>query len=115
MKTYIKVMKALSDPNRARVIKLLHHRELCVCEVQELLELSQSTVSRHLKQLEDAGLVSSRKQGSWLHYRLSDGSTPYAGQMLQLMRGWLDNDTELQQMQVRLAATDRNKSCQGNE
>ena len=55
-------MKALSDPNRVRVLKLLEDdRELCVCNIQAFLELAQSTVSRHMKVLEDAGLVERRR------------------------------------------------------
>ncbi len=51
MKDFIRVMKALSDPNRVRIVKLLQLKELCVCEFQELLGLAQSTVSKHLKVL----------------------------------------------------------------
>ena len=49
MKTFIRVMKALSDPNRVRVVKLLQNGELCVCEIKEILGLAQSTVSKHMK------------------------------------------------------------------
>ena len=52
MKEFIKAMKALSDPNRVKIIKLLQRRVLCVCEIQEALGLAQSTASKHLKILE---------------------------------------------------------------
>ena len=61
MKKLIKVMKALSDPNRVKIIKILQHRIMCVCEIQAALKLAQPTVSKHLKILEEAGLVSSEK------------------------------------------------------
>ncbi len=54
MKGFIKVMKALSDPNRVKIVKLLQHREMCVCELQAALGVSQPTVSKHLRLLEDA-------------------------------------------------------------
>ena len=57
-------MKALSDPNRVRVLKLLQTGELCVCEIQKVLGLAQSTVSKHMKLLEDADLVARKRQGS---------------------------------------------------
>ena len=61
MKEFIKVMKALSDPNRVKLLKLIQQREMCVCEIQAALEIAQPTVSKHLKVLEDAGLVEPRK------------------------------------------------------
>ena len=57
MRSFIRVMKALSDPNRVKIIKLLENNELCVCEIHSLLGLAQSTVSKHLKILEEADLV----------------------------------------------------------
>ena len=60
MKHFVKVMKALSDPNRVKIIKMLQQRnDLCVCEMRTVLKLAQPTVSKHLKVLENAGLVSS--------------------------------------------------------
>ena len=53
MKPFIKVMKALSDPNRVKIVKLLQHKMMCVCELQGALGISQPTVSKHLKILEE--------------------------------------------------------------
>ena len=64
MKAFIRVMKALSDPNRVRVVKLLQAEELCVCEIKEVLGLAQSTVSKHMKILEDAGLLGEKTAGN---------------------------------------------------
>ena len=66
MKNFIKVMKALSDPNRVKIVKMLQHKLMCVCEMQEALQLSQPSVSKHLKILEDAGLVDFKKDGLWV-------------------------------------------------
>ena len=63
-----RTFKALSDPTRLRILALLSHRELCVGELEYLLEVSQTNVSRHLDRLRSVGLVSSRKQAQWVHY-----------------------------------------------
>lgn len=112
VKLFIRVMKALSDPNRVRVIKLLGTRELCVCELRQLIGLAQSTVSKHLKILEEAGLVTYRKDGSWIIYRLSQGEeSDYAKMMLKNIEGWLTDDQQLQEMLARLPRIDREKNC----
>jgi len=49
MKDFIKVMKALSDPNRVKIVKILQHKMMCVCEIQEALQVAQSSVSKHLR------------------------------------------------------------------
>jgi len=103
MKQFIRVMKALSDPNRVRVLKLLEEDELCVCEIQSLLGLAQSTVSKHMKLLEDAGMVERKRQGTWIIYSLADGSeSVYSETMLLEMRHWLENDEELNRMRKGL-------------
>ncbi|MFZ0134790.1 MAG: metalloregulator ArsR/SmtB family transcription factor, partial [Desulfobacterales bacterium] len=78
MRDFIKVMKALSDPNRVKMIKMLQRRVMCVCELQAALGLAQSTASKHLKVLEEAGLITFSKEGLWVNYRLADGArNPY--------------------------------------
>ena len=74
MKEFIKVMKAMSDPNRVKLLKLLQKREMCVCEIQASLGIAQPTVSKHLKSLENAGLVKRKKDGLWVNYSLTDGA-----------------------------------------
>ena len=98
-------MKALSDPNRVRVVKLLQVKELCVCEIKEVLGLAQSTVSKHMKILEDAGLVDKERQGTWMIYSLADGSeSAYAETMLTKLPDWLEDDKELDKMRKALPA-----------
>lgn len=72
MDDFIRQAKAIADPTRARVLKLLEERELCVCDIMEILGLGQSTASKHLGILKTAGLVESHKNGTWSYYRLSD-------------------------------------------
>lgn len=96
MREFIKVMKSLSDPNRVKMVKLFQRRVLCVCEIQKALGLSQSSASKHLKILEDAGLITSSKDGLWVNYRLADGSqSPYAANLLGNLRHWLEEDAEV--------------------
>lgn len=73
MKSAIRITKALADPQRVRTLMLLQTGELCVCQIVEVLELAPSTVSKHLSILHSAGLVESRKEGRWIHYRLPGG------------------------------------------
>jgi len=62
---------ALSDPLRINVLELLRQRELCVCDLCDALEVSQSKLSFHLKTLKEAGLVNSRQEGRWIYYSLN--------------------------------------------
>jgi ArsR family transcriptional regulator, arsenate/arsenite/antimonite-responsive transcriptional repressor len=97
MKEFIKVMRALSDPNRVRLLKLLQRREMCVCEIQASLGIAQPTVSKHLKSLESAGLVGRKKDGLWVNYFLSDGSrSPYAASLMGNLKHWLEDDPGIQ-------------------
>lgn len=69
-----KIFKALSDPNRLKIMKLLKEGELCACELTIALSNSQSTVSHHLSVLKSAGLIKERKEGKWSYFRLSEGA-----------------------------------------
>jgi ArsR family transcriptional regulator len=112
MKSFIRVMKALSEPNRVRMVKLLGRRELCVCELQHLFGLAQSTVSKHLKILEEAGLVTFRKDGLWIIYRLGTGEESEAARVLLAhLSGWLEDDPQLAAMVAGLPRLDRGRIC----
>jgi DNA-binding transcriptional ArsR family regulator len=78
MRPFIKITKALADENRIRALLALHHGELCVCQVTELLGLAPSTMSKHLSILYQAGLVVSRKNGRWIYYSLPRKEAPVA-------------------------------------
>jgi ArsR family transcriptional regulator len=72
MRDFIRITKALADPSRVRVLLALKRRELCVCQISELLQLAPSTISKHLSILNHAGLIESRKEERWVFYRLPD-------------------------------------------
>ena len=111
MKEFIKVMKALSDPGRVKIVKMLQHRTMCVCELQAALELSQPAVSKHLKILEDAGLVNFRKDGLWVNYFLSQDSNQYADTLLKNMEQWLNEDAEIEKLVKRIPLIRREEIC----
>jgi ArsR family transcriptional regulator len=112
MKDFIKVMKALSDPNRVKILKMLQHKAMCVCEIQAALGIAQPTVSKHLKFLEDAGLVGYRKDGQWVNYHLADGSkSPYAASLLGNLKHWLKEDKAVQLIIKKLPTIRREDVC----
>ena len=78
MREFMAITKALSDPDRVRILLSLRRGELCVCQITELFGLATSTVSKHLSILNHAGLILSRKTERWVYYRLPDKSAPVA-------------------------------------
>ena len=112
MKSFIKVMKALSDPNRVKILKMLQKKMLCVCELQCALGISQPNVSKHLKILEDADLVESQKDGLWVNYSISNGvDSPYAASLLGNLKHWLDHDQEVSDLLKKIPILDREEIC----
>mgnify|MGYP000943733300 CR=1 FL=1 len=76
VRTVTRIAKALGDPQRLRALMALRGGEMCVCALIAFLKLAPSTVSKHMRVLEDAGLVVPRKVGRWVHYRLAGRSAP---------------------------------------
>ena len=108
MKEFIRVMKALSDPTRVKILKVLERRSMCVCELQAALGTAQSTTSKHLKILEDAGLATSHKDGLWVNYTLADGrQSPYAASILGNLRHWLNEEAEISDLMGSIHGIDR--------
>ena len=91
MDRVLNTTKALADGNRLRVVMALtDQEELCVCQITEMLGLATATVSRHMSVLQKAGLVKSRKDSRWVHYRLSEAFPPLI--LPWLKDGLLDSD-----------------------
>ncbi len=78
-----KVFKAFCDENRLRILEILQSGEKCACVLLEDLQISQSTLSHHMKILVDGGIVNSRKEGKWTHYSISRESCQEAVNLLQ--------------------------------
>ena len=112
MDEFIRVMKALSDPNRVKLLKMLQERVMCVCELRSALRLAQPTVSKHLKILEEAGLVRREKDGLWVNYTSSGGGrSPYAASLLGHLRHWLSEDAEVRLLLENLDSIRREDIC----
>jgi len=108
MKEFMRVMKALSDPTRVKIMKILEKRSMCVCELQTALGIAQSTTSKHLKILEDAGLVKFHKDGLWVNYTLSDGrQSPYAASLLGNLKHWLNDEEDISAIMTDIDQIDR--------
>ena len=112
MKSFLKVMKALSDPSRIKIMKMLQQKMMCVCEMQAALQIAQSTTSKHLQILEDAGLITFKKDGLWVNYMIADGKeSPYAASMIGNLRHWLDDEPEIALLVKQLPGIDRSNIC----
>ena len=81
------IFKALGDENRVRILKLLLTGEKCACVLLSSLQISQPTLSHHMKILADTGLVLGRKEGKWTHYSISAEGVDYARRCLLLLTG----------------------------
>ena len=92
MKEIAHILKALSDETRLRIVKLLQARELCVCELIQVLDMSQPRISRHLSILKNAGLVNDRREGKWVHYSLTNGNGNNLNQIILKTMAVIGND-----------------------
>ncbi len=70
------VFKVLGDPNRLRILSLISHQELCVCEITSILNISQSNASQHLARLRSVDLVKERRHAQWVYYSLNSEAFP---------------------------------------
>lgn len=112
MRNLAKTFQALSDTNRIRILKMLEIRPLCVCEISEILNLANSTVSKHLSLLRDSGFIIDEKEGRWVNYRLiQDVDNEYVTNLLPLLSSWLPDDNTVKQDRHRVTEVDRNIIC----
>lgn len=104
MRDMVKLFKALSDETRIRILKVLLERECCVCEVMQALDISQSRTSRNLSILQNAGFVSSRRDGLWIVYSVNkQDMNGYALPLAELLQGALVNEEVILQDRQRLS------------
>jgi len=106
-----RVMKALSDETRLRMVALLAHGELCVCHLEEALGLQQSTASRQLAVLRSAGVVETRRDGSWIYYRLAPQADALTRAVLRALTADFKKRQALGQDAERLQRTRGPGSC----
>ena len=112
MRDLAKVFKALSDTNRIRILKMLEIRPLCVCEIREVLNLANSTVSKHLSILRDTNFIIDEKDGKWVNYRLNtDEHNEYVEALLPLLQKWLPDHKAVVKDRQKVAQVDRIQIC----
>ncbi len=106
LETFETVAKAIADPSRVRILKLLQPGELCVCDITAALDLAPATISKHLAALKTAGLLQQRRDGKWVFYRLADRAfNPYALDFLAIVVARLGDDPTIATDRAALAAT----------
>jgi ArsR family transcriptional regulator len=96
------LFRALADRTRLRLLNLLGDDEVCVCFLVEVLGISQPKVSRHLAYLKRAGIVKSRRDGKWMHYRIAGPSDRFAAGLLRNVCAWLSQDKAMRADRKRL-------------
>ena len=112
MRSQVKLFKALSDPNRLRILKMLEERELCVCEITNILGLATSTVSKHLSILRDNELIIDRKIGKWVNYSLNgECHETEIKPILEHVNTILNSHDEIIKDRKKLQRTDRYNIC----
>lgn len=90
------LLRALADRTRLRLMNLIRAREVCVCYLVEVLKLPQPKVSRHLAYLRRAGIVASRRQGYWMHYRIVKPKSSALARVFQLILATIPEDPQMQ-------------------
>ena len=98
----VTLFNALADRTRLRLLNLLASGEVCVCYFVELLDEAQPKISRHLAYLRRAGIVSARRDGKWMHYRIVTPSDPAQARVLECALAALTDDRQMQRDRVRL-------------
>jgi ArsR family transcriptional regulator len=105
--------RALSEEVRLRIIMLLTHGELCVCDIMEILDEPQSKVSRHLSYLKNSGLITSKRVGVWMHYALSgqrdetlDAQIDFMRERISQLPGFIDDVAKMEVLKEQ-------KRCEG--
>ena len=98
----VRLFAALADPTRLRLLNLMDGREVCVCYFVEILKQSQPKISRHLAYLRNAGIVSARREGKWMHYSIERPDDTGAAAILDATLLSLKTDREMQADLARL-------------
>ena len=104
MRELIKIFKALSDETRLRMMKLLQHRDLCVCEIMQAMDISQTRASRNLSVLKNASLIVDRREGLWVHYSINrKKSNDYHQAIEGVLQNYLEDETLVMEDKKRLS------------
>ena len=98
------LFKALADRTRLRLLNLMGEGEVCVCFFVEVLGTNQPKISRHLAYLRRAGVVAARREGKWMHYRVSVPEDEHAARVFAEVLKWLGENREMQKDRARLVS-----------
>ncbi len=96
------LFRALADRTRLRLLNLMASGEVCVCFFVEVLGESQPKISRHLAYLRRAGVVAARREGKWMHYRVSTPEDPHAARVFAEVLAWLGEESGMQKDRARM-------------
>jgi len=112
LKATEKLFKIFADKNRLRIFNLLEQRKMCVCELASILEVTQPSISRHLKRMKEVGLVADEQDKFWTNYYLKKNGKPQQD-ILCCIRHLLKGDKTIQSDLKKLKKVDRTKMCCG--
>ncbi|MGI6537037.1 MAG: ArsR/SmtB family transcription factor [Caldicoprobacterales bacterium] len=90
----IEIFKALGDENRIRILNLLMRQELCVCEIETLLDMTQSNASRHLNKLKTSGIITSEKKSQWVYYRVDNNFIEKNNLLYKFLKSKMDGNMQ---------------------
>lgn len=117
MKPLIATFRAFADPNRVRILVALRSSELCVCELCDALDLTQSTLSTHLQVIRDAALVTTQRVGKWTYYSIDARAKPLLDSLCVFFAASLSTDRKLmsdaRRLKGRLALREGGACCVG--
>ncbi len=112
LKNKARIFKALSDPNRLRILKMLQIRSLCVCEITEVLQLATSTVSKHLSILKEADFIVEEKSGKWVNYLINTIPLDQrVSSLLSRLDFWISDEAIINKDRILVNKVDRNILC----
>ncbi len=105
-----KIVKASADVNRIRILQMLQDKKMCVCEIAFVLDITQPSVSRHLKKLKSTGFIDSENDGLWTNYYLCPQNS-YAKIFVKNLQSWIVSDEVIVQDKKKVNKADRDKLC----
>lgn len=104
----VEIFKVLSEINRVRILMMLLHKSLCVCEITNVLQLSTATVSNHLSYLRENGFIEDNKEGKWINYSIKrDGSDSMVKTIIEMLPIWFAEDEIIQSDLSKVRSVDR--------
>lgn len=113
MESLVQYFRALSEEIRLRILMLLTHGELCVCDIMDVLEEPQSKISRHLSYLKRSGVITSKRVGVWIHYMLKEPREEALDAQIEFMRETLSRSPNFKDDIAKMEMLKEQKRCEG--